>query len=155
MDSLQRARLKAELIGQFQLLEQVHQRLQQRVSLGLTTPSQLESVAYQIHNLYCAAEDLLKIVANSFENSIGAGGQWHQILLLRLSQPVENVRPPFLASETFRLLNILRGFRHFVRHAYGSEIELTQLQVNLNLALELPSRLWQDIQVFLDALQEE
>ena len=89
MDSDRLAGLTAELKGQLQLLNRVAERLQQRVEVGLDTPGQLDSVAYQVHNVYCAAEDLLKLVAYAFENRIGAGGEWHRTLLLRLSQPVE------------------------------------------------------------------
>ncbi|NJN21039.1 MAG: hypothetical protein HC812_07425 [Leptolyngbya sp. RL_3_1] len=45
----------------------------------------MDSVAYQIHNLYCAAEDLLTLIAKAFENRIGSGGEWHRTLLLRMS----------------------------------------------------------------------
>ncbi|MCG8363049.1 MAG: hypothetical protein MJA27_06930 [Pseudanabaenales cyanobacterium] len=151
MDSGRLAGLTAELKGQLQLLNRVADRLQQRVAAGLDTPGQLDSVAYQIHNAYCAAEDLLKLVAHAFENRIGAGGEWHRTLLLRLSQPLDGVRPAFISEETFTVMNVLRGFRHFVRHGYGAEIEVTQLQVNLQLAQRLPKLLAQDTQVFLRA----
>ena len=38
-----------------------------------------------------------------------------------------------------------------MRHAYGTEIEVTQLQVNLQLAQRLPTLLAQDTQAFLKA----
>lgn len=152
MDRLDRARLQADLYGQLMLIDQVDHRLRQRVAAGLGTPAQLESIAYQIHNLYCAVEDLLKIVATTFENHIGNGGQWYRVLLLRLSQPIPDVRPAFLSVTTLQLLNPLRSFRHFIRHAYGSEIELTQLQVNLDLALSVREQISQDIINFLENL---
>lgn len=152
MDRLDRARLQAELYGQLMWIDQVDQRLRQRVAAGLDTPAQLESIAYQIHNLYCAVEDLLRLVATTFENHIGNGGQWHRVLLLRLSQPVPDVRPAFLSAPTLQLLNPLRSFRHFVRHAYNSEIEITQLQVNLDLALSVRAQISQDIANFLENL---
>lgn len=152
MDRLDRARLQADLYGQLMLIDQVDHRLRQRVAAGLGTPAQLESITYQIHNLYCAVEDLLKIVATTFENHIGNGGQWYRVLLLRLSQLIPDVRPAFLSVTTLQLLNPLRSFRHFIRHAYGSEIELTQLQVNLDLALSVREQISQDIINFLENL---
>lgn len=95
---------------------------------------------------------MLKIVATTFENHIGNGGQWYRVLLLRLSQPIPDVRPAFLSVTTLQLLNPLRSFRHFIRHAYGSEIELTQLQVNLDLALSVREQISQDIINFLENL---
>jgi len=153
MDIEQVAGLTAELNAQFRLIERVYQRLSDRVSQGLETQAQLDSIAYQIHNLYCAVEDLLKLVANAFENRIGAGSEWHRTLLLRLSQPVQGVRPAFLSEDSFDVLNRLRGFRHFVRHGYGAEIEINQLRTNLELANRLQSLLTQDLQHFLEQIR--
>ncbi|MGF1535369.1 MAG: hypothetical protein ACFB4J_02625 [Elainellaceae cyanobacterium] len=146
--------LAAEMTAQMRLIERVYDRLQGRVASGLETAAQLDSAAYQIHNFYCAVEDLLKLVANAFENRIGAGGDWHRTLLLRLSQPVEAVRPALLSEETWMLLNQLRGFRHFVRHGYGAEIEVNQLQVNLDLAVNVWALLPRDVEVFLEQLRQ-
>jgi uncharacterized protein YutE (UPF0331/DUF86 family) len=143
------AGLTAELTAQMRLIERIYQRLDNRLSLGLETPAQLDSVAYQIHNLYCAVEDLLKLVASAFENSIGSSSEWHRTILLRLSQPVQGIRPALLSEETFDVLNRLRGFRHFVRHAYGAEVEITQLRTNLDLSFQLKPLLTKDIQLFL------
>ncbi|MDX2241195.1 MAG: hypothetical protein NW224_10970 [Leptolyngbyaceae cyanobacterium bins.302] len=154
MEREQIAGLTAELTAQLRLIERVYQRLDDRLSLGLETPAQLDSIAYQIHNLYCAIEDLLKLVANAFENRIGAGSEWHCTLLLRLSQPVQGVRPAFLSEEAFSLLNRLRGSRHFVRHGYGGEIEINQLRTNLDLAMQLKTLINQDLHLFLEEVSK-
>lgn len=148
------AALTAEMKGQLRLINRVWERLQRRIEDGLDTPAQLDSVAYQVHNLYCAAEDLLKLVAQAFENQVGTRGEWHRTLLLRLSQPVEGIRPALLSEETFVVMNSLRGFRHFVRHGYGAEIEISQLSVNVQLALRLPEQLAQDVERFITLLVE-
>jgi uncharacterized protein YutE (UPF0331/DUF86 family) len=158
MERDQIAGLTAELRAQLRLLERVHQRLADRMAAGLDTPSQLDSVAYQIHNLYCAAEDLLKLVAQAFENRIGTSGEWHRTLLLRMSEPVPGMRPALLTEELFNVMNRLRGFRHFVRHAYVTDIELTQLQANLKLAQQLARDLPEAVRAFiaqLDGLENE
>jgi uncharacterized protein YutE (UPF0331/DUF86 family) len=152
MDREQVAGLTAELNAQVRLIERTYTRLRDRVSDELETPAQLDSVAYQIHNLYCAVEDLLKLVAQAFENRIGSGGEWHRTLLLRLSQPVEGIRPALLSGETFDVLNRLRGFRHFIRHGYGADIEISQLRANLDLAMQLESLLSQDLGQFVSQI---
>lgn len=149
MDRERAASLTAELKAQLRLVERVHERLQNRVSLGLESPAELDSAAYQIHNFYGAIEDLLKLVANAFENRIGTDGEWHRTLILRLSQSVQGVRPALLSEETFDALSRLRAFRHFVRHGYGSEIEITQLRANLELTERLHGLFPQDLQRFL------
>ncbi|MFN6221529.1 MAG: hypothetical protein ACK55G_20760 [Dolichospermum sp.] len=50
------------------------------------------------------------------------------------------------------MLNSLRGFRHFFRHAYGVEIEYEQLKINLFKALVLLPNLEKDIELFLEKI---
>lgn len=109
----------------------------------------LESIAYQIHNLYGATEEILKIVAAYFENHIADTSQWHSALLKRMSQDIPEIRPPLISSQTYHILNSLRGFRHFFRHAYGTIIEYDQLKFNLDKALNLLPNLTKDIEIFI------
>jgi uncharacterized protein YutE (UPF0331/DUF86 family) len=154
MERDQVAGLAAELNAQIRLIERVQERLESRVNLGFDSPAQLDSIAYQIHNVYCAAEDLLKLVAQAFENSV-SGAEWHRSILLRLSQPVQGIRPALLSEETFDVMNRLRGFRHFIRHAYGADIEITQLNSNLDLAEKLRSLLPLDVENFFLCLTRD
>ncbi|MEL7069926.1 MAG: hypothetical protein AAGN15_14905 [Cyanobacteria bacterium J06581_3] len=144
--------LTAEMRAQFVLVEQVSDKLSARIEDGLDTPAQLESIAYQIHNLYCSVEDLLKLVASTFENHIGSKGNWHEVLLLRMSQPIEGIRPDFLSEETFGLMRKLKNFRHMFRHAYGADIELDQLRGNMVAAQKLRSLIAHDVDTFLSQL---
>jgi hypothetical protein len=50
------------------------------------------------------------------------------------------------------VLNRLRGFRHFVRHGYGAEIEINQLRTNLDLAIQLQTLINQDLNRFLEEI---
>ena len=58
--------LKSELNAQISAIEDIYKKLEdQRKKRG---KAGIESIAYQLHNLYCAFEDLFKIVADTFEN---------------------------------------------------------------------------------------
>lgn len=60
--------LKAELESQMGEAGKIYNKIEERrLEKG---KSALESIAYQLHNLYCAFEDLFKIVADAFENHI-------------------------------------------------------------------------------------
>ena len=96
----------------------------------------------------------LKLIAHAFENQVSTGGEWHRIFLLRLSQPVEGIRPAFLSEESLDLLNPLRSFRHMVRHAYGTDIKLNQLEPNIEIALHITALISQDIDQFVAALRD-
>ncbi len=59
--------LKADVANQMSLIKIVVDRLEERAhNVQADDESRLESVAYQIHNLYSAVEDLLKLVATHF-----------------------------------------------------------------------------------------
>ena len=153
MDSADRLVFATDLNAQFATLERISQRLSDRAK-GLTSDDivRMESVAYQIHNFYNAVEDLLKVIASYFENNISESSRWHSALLQRMMQDVPGVRPAALTLETFTILNGLRGFRHFFRHAYEVPLNYEQLLANLKQAeLALP-QLQQDIDTFLKAL---
>jgi len=154
MDSEQLVILKVDVQAQLNLIKKVDERLKERANhLQDDDSILLESIAYQIHNLYSAIEDLLKLIANYFENNISNSSQWHSLLLQRMTIIVPQVRPAVLGSETYTLLNALRGFRHFFRHAYGATIEYEQLKSNLDKALNVFPKLESDLNQFLAQLE--
>ena len=146
---------KTDINAQMELIKKIHQTLNNR-SMGLTADDiiRLESVAYQIHNLYNAVEDLLKIVATYFENKITETAKFHIALLTRMTQTIPSIRPALISQETFLILNSLRGFRHFFRHAYGTPIEYEPLKNNLDKSINLLPILEQDVNTFLDKISQ-
>jgi hypothetical protein len=156
MDNNTLAILKADLKAQMDLIKTIAARLIERATnLQSDDIVRLESIAYQIHNLYNATEDLLKVIAANFENNITDQSQWHSILLQRMTQNITEIRPALLSHETYLLLNSLRGFRHFFRHAYGATIEYAQLKINLDKALNLLPCLEDDVNNFVSRLAND
>lgn len=150
MDSNKFILLKVDLEGQINAIDKIHQKLINRSErFQVDDDVILESIAYQMHNLYCAAEDLLKIVASCFENNINDSSQWHSLLLKRMTMEIPGIRPALLSSDSYAILNSLRGFRHFFRHAYGASIDCDQLRTNLDKALNLRENLGRDVHLFL------
>jgi hypothetical protein len=142
--------LTADLNAQMAIVRSISLLLEDRaVGIKSDDPIRLESVAYQLHNFYNAIEDLLKIVAAHFENQISDTARWHSVLLQRMSQDIPGIRPLLLSQESYLLLNSLRGFRHFFRHAYGVPIDYEQLQINLTKARQLYPSLESDLDRFL------
>ncbi|MBA3028880.1 MAG: hypothetical protein FP816_08730 [Desulfobacteraceae bacterium] len=79
----------------------------------------VDSIGYWLHNLFSAFEDLFKIVAAFWENSVGKDGNYHKSLISRMVLNIEGVRPALISEKTFSHLDELRGFRHVFRHAYS------------------------------------
>lgn len=146
--------LRADITAQMAVVKSISLLIEVRAEgLSKDDPVRLESVAYQIHNFYNAIEDLLKIIAAHFENQISDTARWHSVLLQRMSQEILGIRPVLLSQESYLLLNSLRGFRHFFRHAYGVPIDYEQLKINLNKSLQLYSYLDRDLKQFFEALE--
>lgn len=149
MDAKEVMILTTDLTTQMVVIDEVFINLEDRAqNFNADDVRQLESVAYQIHNIYNAIEDLLRLVAAHFENQISDSA-----LLQRMTQPVPGVRPALLTKDTFRLLNALRGFRHFFRHAYIATVGPVQLQSNLHKARQAYQLLHNDVSHFLAQLQ--
>jgi len=89
------------------------------LSSGKSSSETIESIGYWLHNLYSACEDLFKLVAGFWENSIDSDRTFHKDLIKRMVLVIEGIRPSLLSEESFRYLNELRGFRHVFRHAYS------------------------------------
>ena len=111
-------------------------------------------MGYQLHNLYCAFEDLFKIIAETFENNIQDKSRYHLELLRRMSISIEGVRPRFLSQESFLLLDNLRSFRHLFRHAYAYELDERKLRIVLEDAVSLRKIFKNDIDAFLSSIKE-
>ena len=142
--------LKGEIEGQTKEIEKIYLRIEER--RVTKESSNLESLAYQLHNLYCAFEDLFKTVADYFENNIDERKKYHRELLRRMFISIEGIRPAFVSEESHKLLDSLRAFRHFFRHAYTYELDPKKVNLVLEDALKLKSLYLEDIKIFLQKI---
>ncbi|MCY4079232.1 MAG: hypothetical protein OXF54_03250 [Caldilineaceae bacterium] len=158
MDAKRFLVLKTDVEVQLAVIDEVCAKIEDRAR-GFKSddarPIQVESVAFQIHNSYSAVRALLRVLAAHFEYQIGDATHWKSALLLRMTQPIPGVRPAPLTKETFALLDALRGFRYFFRHAYATTIDPVLLESNLQLSRQAHSLLHRDISDFLDQLRPE
>jgi len=113
----------------------------------------LESLAYQLHNLYCAFEGLFKMVADFFENRIEGRAKYYRELLWRMKILIEGIKPPLLSEESYRLLDSLRAFRHVFRHAYSYELDPKKVALVVENALKLRALYQGEIDRFLKQLR--
>lgn len=150
MEKERLAILRAEVEAQIKEIENIYGKLEER--RRKRGKAAIESIAYQMHNLYCAFEDLFKIVAANFENNIEDMVKYHTELLKRMTLTIEGVRPPLLSNEIFVLLDNLRSFRHFFRHAYSYEMDERKVRIVMEDVLKLKEIYRKDISIFLDSL---
>ena len=141
----------AEFDFQIRQIDSIYENLKKK---ALTTDKHgaaveaVESAGYWMHNLYCAFEDLFKLVAGFWENNLITNGEFHIHLLKRMLVEIESVRPALLTNASYKLLNELRGFRHVFRHAYSYGLDHERVSALLRKILGQKDILIGDLQTF-------
>ena len=116
------------------------------------TAEAVESAGYWIHNLYCAFEDLFKLVAGFWENNLSVNGEYHIHLLKMMLVEIEGVRPSLLSIASYKFLNELRGFRHVFRHAYSYGLDEERVSALLSKILDQKENVISDLRTFRDTI---
>jgi hypothetical protein len=109
-------------------------------------------VAYRLHSLYSAFENIFRNIATSFENHLDPSS-WHRQLLERMRLDLSPVRPAVLDAEAFEKLDELLRFRHLFRTGYGLRLDALRLQLVVRKALELKAIYRGQIERFLEFLR--
>ncbi len=124
------------------------------LNLDLNDYNQQYVFALKTQQLYTAVEDLLKSIAVTFENNIDSAQSYHIELLNRMKLDIKNIRPAVISDDSFKILNKLRAFRHFVRHAYDYELDKDELLLLQKKMGESFKHVNNDIGIFLNFLDE-
>jgi hypothetical protein len=118
-----------------------------------TPPDTLIVIAYHLHNLYNAFENIFLNIAAVFENSVDEMQRWHAQLLERMQLDVMPLRPAVIDEASYDALDELRRFRHLFRHAYRIKLDPLRLQLVRHKALSLKATYPAQLQQFIDFLQ--
>ena len=92
MDEKEIALLESDLLESYEVIKQIYERILKRQPTFRDSDEGADSMAYQLHNLYGAHEQLFEIVANFFENQI-IDNRYHADLLRRMKTEIKGVRP--------------------------------------------------------------
>jgi hypothetical protein len=109
-------------------------------------------IAFRLHSLYSAFENIFRNVAAAFENQMEPGG-WHRQLLQRMRLDLTPLRPAVIDDQAYDRLDELLRFRHVFRTMYGVELDSLRLQVVLRKALELRPLYQPQLERFLEFLR--
>jgi hypothetical protein len=91
----------------------------------------VQGVASVVEKVYGGYENAMQRIASSVDgNRVQHVDGWHVALLRRMSRPYQDIRPPFLKSDTLEILNALRAFRHRERNTYGSWLDVDKTLEN-------------------------
>jgi hypothetical protein len=109
-------------------------------------------VAYRLHNLYSAFENIFKNIASAFENKLDERSGWHRELLRRMRLDLMPVRPALLDETSYEKLDEMLRFRHLFRAAYSLHFDSARLRLVLAKTLELRPLYLPQVERFLEFL---
>ncbi len=145
--------LEANLRMRQKLVDVIYDKITKRQKGYANDRIILESLAFQLHNLYCAFECLFGIVADHFENRFLDETVRNKKLLNRMKMNIAGIRPSFISEPAFVLLTELCNFRRFFRHEYQIKLEPAQIKIVLQKALALKKIYKKDVATFLARLR--
>lgn len=111
---------------------------------GLPSTLEVAGLALTLHHMYTAVEHALQKVAETLDRASYSGEAWHRELLNTMGVELPGIRKAVLGSDTLRLLDELRGFRHVVRHAYEYQLNVERVQALADQMTELMPMLERD-----------
>lgn len=145
--------LKADIKGRLKEIEAAYLEIE-RLGANASGSNQDIIIGYYLNVLYGLFENIFEQIAEAFENHIADKSQWHSQLLRRMTLDVSPIRPAVISQETYACLNEMRGFRHIFRNAYLMQFDPVRLDIVLNYAKKLRSLYTDDLNRFLDFLDQ-
>lgn len=144
--------LEATLRARCRDIDRIGDRIEERLGTLPGAGEAIDSMGYQLHNLYGAFEQLFEEVARFFENRIDDAA-YHADLVRRMQLDIRGVRPALLSVETASRLDELRRFRHLFRHAYATDLDAARVGDLAAGVAGIRSAFARDFERFLSALR--
>ncbi len=121
------ARLRGQVTDDWAAAEAQFHRVQ---SLGpfADSPGAAALGALALHHVYVAIESLIERCTRMFEGGVPSGPGSHRELLEGAARDVPGVRPPLLSRDAVVMLRDFLAFRHFLHHAYTSDLDPRRLE---------------------------
>ncbi len=109
MDKEAFAVLEAELRARAWDIRLIGGRIEERLDAFAHSAEGVDSMGYQLHNLYGAFEPLFEEVARFFENQID-DARYHADMIRRMQLAIQGIRPALLSTETASALEAFLKF---------------------------------------------
>jgi hypothetical protein len=118
-------RIRNELVEIKRLLTRIEEGWQRAVRSN--DDFYRDSVALNLHGWYSGLERLFVLIAENIDGGLPKGENWHQALLLQMTQDISSIRPAVISEDTCGRLAEYRGFRHIVRNVYTFQFEIDKM----------------------------
>jgi hypothetical protein len=132
-------------------MAQVQERLRMAAERARSEPQDIvtvAAVALYLQNFYTSIEEPLKRIASDVDGTLPGGEEWHRELLRQLAADLPDVRPAVLDGSLVADLDLLRRFRHLVRHAYVADYRWSEMEPVLSVAERVRERMPEAMEKF-------
>lgn len=115
--------LQVEIATDLQAIAAIYTTLD-RLSTHPTSEEQVVALAYSLHNLYCAFENIFYHINQVFGDPMSDRARWpaEVLQLQQMTLAIEGLRPRVISDLAYENLNEMRRFRHLFRHAYRTPL---------------------------------
>ena len=115
----------------------------------------IDGVALNLHGFYSGFERVFTVIAETVDDSLPRGENWHELLLKQMMKEVPGIRPAVISTDTGLLLDELRRFRHVVRNVYTHNFNPENIGKLVKYASEAFEPLKAEILAFVAFLEQE
>jgi hypothetical protein len=113
----------------------------------------LDGVALNLHGFYSGVERIFTLIAETLDNSMPQGENWHVRLLEQMTRTVPNVRPAVISKSVCKQLDEYRGFRHIVRNVYAYHLNPLKLEKLVKESAGMFAQLAAELSAFIAFLE--
>lgn len=113
----------------------------------------LDGVALNLHGFYSGIERIFTLIAETLDNSLPQGENWHVRLLEQMTRAVPNVRPAVISKSVCKQLDEYRGFRHVVRNVYTYHLDPRKLEKLVKASSGMFAQLAVELSAFIAFLE--
>ena len=89
----------------------------------------LKAAAYDLHGFYNGLENIFYSIADTIDDHVPQGENWHKAILSQMAIEIENVRPAVISEESVAMLDEYLRFRHRIRNIYSFSLVPDRIKV--------------------------
>lgn len=114
----------------------------------------LDGVALNLHGLYSGFERIFAQIAETIDDDLPQGDDWHKLLLGQMKTDVPGIRPAVISTKMWDVLDDLRKFRHVVRNVYTHHLDPVRLGKLVKKSTESFEQLHAELSAFASFLDQ-
>ncbi|HEY5730142.1 MAG TPA: hypothetical protein VIS72_08840 [Anaerolineales bacterium] len=114
----------------------------------------IDGVALNLHGLYSGFERIFAQIAETIDDDLPQGDDWHKLLLGQMKTEVPGIRPAVISTEMWDVLDDLRKFRHVVRNVYTHHLDPVRLEKLVKRSTESFEQLHAELSAFASFLDQ-